>query len=80
MDLSDHVPECILHDFVRILPIPRDSYGEATGSVAIRDDRMLGRRRLVLAERLRQCLVAAKSCWQASIHSIKTRASLCHVP
>jgi hypothetical protein len=80
MDLSDHGPECILHDFFRILPIPRDPYGEAIGSIAIRDDKMLGCRRLVLAESLHQCLVAVKSCWQASIHLIKTRASLCHGP
>jgi hypothetical protein len=59
---------------------PRDPYGEAIGSIAIRDDKMLGCRRLVLAESVHQCLVAVKSCRQASIHLIKTRASRCHGP
>jgi hypothetical protein len=41
---------------------------------------MLGCRRLVPAESVHQCLVAVKSCRQASIHLIKTRASRCYGP
>src|SRR5919108_569701 len=57
VDLADHVPEGILDGLLRIPLVARDSYSQAMGSAAIRGDKRLCCRRLVLVESLQQCLV-----------------------
>jgi hypothetical protein len=49
VDLAYHAPEGILDGFLRIVLVARDSCRQAIGSIAIRGEKSLCRRRLALA-------------------------------
>src|SRR2546425_12264002 len=54
VDLSDHGPERVLHDFLRILSVPRDTRGQAIRAVPVRGDETLRCRRLAPPERFQK--------------------------
>src|SRR6266403_4720407 len=54
MDLPDHGPERILHDFLCILLASRDARGQAVRALTVRGDETLRRRRLVQSKRLQE--------------------------
>src|SRR5262249_1865769 len=61
VDLADHAQEGVLDGFFGIMLVTRDSYCQAIGSIAIRGDKSLCRRRLPLAQGGQQLLIRIES-------------------
>src|SRR5262245_42158310 len=61
VDLADHSQEGVLDGFFGIVLVARDSYRQAIGSIAIRGDKSLCRRRLLLAQGRQQPLIRIES-------------------
>src|SRR2546430_2459362 len=54
VDLSDHGPERVLHDLLRVLAVAGDAAGQAIGALAVRGDETLRRHRLATPERFQK--------------------------
>src|SRR5262245_23667616 len=61
IDLADDAQEGVLDGFLGIVLVARDSYRQAIGSIAIRGDKSLCRRRLLLAQGRQQLLIRLES-------------------
>src|SRR5215470_9907681 len=61
VNLADHAQEGVLDGLFGIALVARDSYRQAIGSIAIRLDKSLCRRRLLLAQGRQQLLIRIES-------------------
>src|SRR5262245_35076683 len=71
VNLADHPQEGVLDDFFGIVLVARDSYRQAIGSIAIRGDKSLRRRRLLLAQGRQQLLIRIETLLH--IHLVRPR-------
>src|SRR5215470_15424663 len=62
LDLPDHGPERVLHDFLGILRATRDPDGEAEGAVSIGGDQTVRGGRFTVAESYHQRAIAVSAC------------------
>src|SRR5215467_1376561 len=58
VNLTDHAQEGVLDGLFGIAPVTRDSDRQAIGSIAIRGEKSLGRRRFTLAQRFHELPVS----------------------
>src|SRR5438876_8143693 len=68
VNLADHAQDRVLDGFFGIVLVARDSYSQAIGSIAIRGDKSLCRRRLPLAQGRQQLLIRVESCLHVALH------------
>src|SRR5262245_19796917 len=71
VNLADHPQEGVLDGFFGIVLVARDSYRQAIGSIAIRGDKSLCRRRLLLAQGRQQLLIRIETLLH--IHLVRPR-------
>ena len=57
VDLSDHRPQGVLHDFLRVRGTAGDAAGKTVGTLAVPTHEMLGRHRLATPERVDDVMV-----------------------
>src|SRR2546426_6137191 len=61
VDLSDHGPERVLHDLLRVLAVAGDAAGQAIRAVAVPGDETLRRHRLATPERFQKVEIAVRA-------------------
>src|SRR5262245_1410068 len=58
VDLQNHGPECVLHDFLGVLTVAGDTSRQAIDGLAVSSDQKLRRRRVTTAERVKKVGIA----------------------
>jgi len=71
VNLADHAQEGVLDGFLGIVLVARDSYSQAIGSIAIRGDECLCRRRLPLAQGRQQLLIPIEPRVHVDLHGLR---------
>src|SRR5215475_11066738 len=80
VNLADHAQEGVLDGFFGIVLVARDSYRQAIGSIAIRGNKSLCRRRLLLAQGRQQLLIRIESRLHIDLLWSSSALSAIHLP